>query len=54
VSPLFFRDDLKNMVLKPMYGYQQKPWIGDLPPPEHEGPVPPCPFHQRAGKGHNG
>ncbi len=51
-SPLFFRDDLKNMVLKPMYGYQHKPWVGDLPPPDHEGPVPPCPFHPR-GKGHN-
>jgi nitric-oxide synthase len=49
VSPLFFRDDLKNMILKPMYGYQQKPWVGDLPPPDHEGPVPPCPFHQRGG-----
>lgn len=53
VSPLFFRDDLRNMVLKPMYGYQRKPWLGDAPPPDHEGPVPPCPFHQRAGKGHN-
>jgi nitric-oxide synthase, bacterial len=56
VSPLFFRDDLKNMVLKPMYGYQRKPWLADEPPPAHEGPVPPCPFHQRGGAkagGHN-
>lgn len=51
VSPLFFRDDLKNMVLKPMYGYQRKPWLGDAAPPDHEGPVPPCPFHQRGGAG---
>ncbi len=51
VSPLFFRDDLQNVVLKPMFGYQRKPWLGDAPPPPREGPVPPCPFHQRSGLG---
>ncbi|MCA9706506.1 MAG: nitric oxide synthase oxygenase [Myxococcales bacterium] len=49
-SPLFFRDDLKNMLLKPMYAYQTKPWLEEQPPPDHEGPVPPCPLHARAGQ----
>ncbi|MEM9454327.1 MAG: nitric oxide synthase oxygenase [Myxococcota bacterium] len=47
-SPMFFRDDLQNTIIKPMYGYQPKPWQDDPPPPEYEGPVPPCPLHQRA------
>src|SRR6185295_18930887 len=46
-SPLFFRDDLKNKVLKPMYAYQAKAWKEDEPAPDHEGPVPPCPLHDR-------
>lgn len=46
-SPLWFRDDLRNVVYKPMYGYQPHAWRPDGPPPEHEGPIPPCP-HLRA------
>lgn len=46
-SPIFFRSDLRNVVYKPMYGYQAPPWQPDMPPPAHEGPIPPCP-HLRA------
>ncbi len=55
-SALFFRDDLQNKVLKPMYAYQAKPWVEDGPPPDHEGPVPPCPFQARkpGGDGDDG
>ena len=42
-SPLWWRNDLENVIYKPMYGYQRAPWEGDAPPPAHEGPVPPCP-----------
>ncbi|MCA9648342.1 MAG: nitric oxide synthase oxygenase [Myxococcales bacterium] len=42
-SPLFLRDDLRNVVVKPMYAYQGPPGDED-PAPEHEGPVPPCPI----------
>lgn len=44
-SPLFFRDDLRNVIVKPMYAYQGPPG-GEDPEPEHEGPVPPCPMHR--------
>lgn len=46
-SPLWFRNDFQNQVMKPMYGYQHPPWHGDAPPPAHEGPIPPCPFKGR-------
>ncbi|MBL8786332.1 MAG: nitric oxide synthase oxygenase [Deltaproteobacteria bacterium] len=42
-SPLWFRNDLRNVVMKPMYGYQAHAWKADEPPPSHEGPIPPCP-----------
>ena len=43
-SPLFFRSDLRNVIYKPMYGYQAPAWKPDASvAPEHEGPVPPCP-----------
>lgn len=45
-SPLWFRNDLRNVVQKPMYGYQAHAWKADEPPPAHEGPIPPCP-HMR-------
>jgi nitric-oxide synthase len=45
-SPLWFRNDLRNVVYKPMYGYQAHAWKADEPPPAHEGPIPPCP-HMR-------
>ncbi len=42
-SPLWLRSDLQNVVQKPMYGYQSHAWKEDAPPPDHEGPIPPCP-----------
>ena len=48
-SPLWFRNDLRNVVYKPMYGYQAHAWKADEPPPAHEGPIPPCP-HMRRGR----
>jgi nitric-oxide synthase len=42
-SPIWLRNDLRNVVYKPMYGYQAHAWKPDGPPPDHEGPIPPCP-----------
>ena len=47
LSGIFFRDDLQNVVLKPMFQYQHPVYVGDQPGPSHEGPVPPCPYHAR-------
>ncbi|MCB9673372.1 MAG: nitric oxide synthase oxygenase [Alphaproteobacteria bacterium] len=49
-SSIFLRDDLQNVVLKPMYAYQKKAWEEDRDP-DHEGPVPPCPYHRRRAHG---
>lgn len=50
-SSLFFRSDLRNVLLKPMFQYQAKVWEDDPPVPDHEGPVPPvgCPHHSAGG-----
>ena len=50
-SSLFFRSDLRNVLLKPMFQYQAKVWEDDPPVPDHEGPVPPvgCPYHSAGG-----